>query len=70
MNGQGLPAEWRDSVTVPTLVMDGGNSPEWIHTSARALVGLLPDVCYRTLDGQDHGADPEAVALALHEFLA
>jgi hypothetical protein len=69
MNGQALPAEWRDSVTVPTLVMDGGNSPEWIRTSARALVGLLPDVCYRTLEGQDHGAAPEALAPVLDDFL-
>jgi pimeloyl-ACP methyl ester carboxylesterase len=70
MYGQSLPAEWRDSVTVPTLVMDGGNSPEWIHTSARALVGLLPDVCYRTLEGQDHGAAPEALAPVLEDFLS
>jgi pimeloyl-ACP methyl ester carboxylesterase len=70
MNGQPLPAEWRDSVTIPTLVMDGGNSPEWLHNSARALVQLLPDVCYRTLEGQDHAASPEAVAPVLEEFLA
>lgn len=70
MYGQPLPSEWRDSVTVPTLVMDGGNSPEWMHSSARALVGLLPDVCYRTLEGQDHAAAPELVARELVEFLA
>ncbi|HEY6638256.1 MAG TPA: alpha/beta hydrolase [Solirubrobacterales bacterium] len=69
MYGEPLPAEWRDSVTVPTLVMDGGNSPDWLHNSCRALVALLPDVCYRTLDGQDHGASPEAIAPALEDFL-
>src|SRR5689334_11604679 len=31
MNGAPLPSEWRDSVTVPTLVMDGGDSPPWLH---------------------------------------
>jgi pimeloyl-ACP methyl ester carboxylesterase len=70
MHGEPLPAEWRDSVTVPTLVMDGGNSPDWLHHSCRALVALLPDVCYRTLEGQDHAASPEAIAPALEEFLA
>ncbi len=70
MYGQPLPIEWRDSVTVPTLVMDGRNSPEWLHNTCRALVQLLPDVCYRTIDGQDHAASPEAVAPVLEEFLA
>ena len=70
MYGQPLPAEWRDSVTAPTLVMDGGNSPEWARNACRALVQLLPDVCYRTLEGQDHGAAPEALAPVLEEFLA
>ena len=70
MNGGPLPSGWRDSVTVPTLVMDGGNSPAWLHSAARALVALLPDVCYRTLEGQDHAASPEAIAPQLEEFLA
>jgi pimeloyl-ACP methyl ester carboxylesterase len=69
MYGQPLPSEWRDSVTVPTLVMDGGNSPDWLHNSCRQLVGLLPDVSYRTLDGQDHGATPDAIAPVLEDFL-
>jgi pimeloyl-ACP methyl ester carboxylesterase len=70
MYGQPLPAEWRDSVTVPTLIMDGGNSPQWQHNSCRALVQLLPDVCYRTLEGQDHAASAEALAPLLEDFLA
>jgi pimeloyl-ACP methyl ester carboxylesterase len=70
MYGQPLPAEWRDSVTVPTLIMDGGNSPAWARSACRALVGLLPDVTYRTLEGQDHAAEPEAIAPVLTEFLA
>jgi pimeloyl-ACP methyl ester carboxylesterase len=69
MYGQPLPSEWRDSVTIPTLVMDGGSSPDWLHSAARALVGLLPDVSYRTIDGQDHAADPEAVAPLLEDFV-
>lgn len=70
MDGGPLPAEWRDSVTVPTLVMDGGNSPQWAHSACRALVALLPDVTYRTLDGQDHAAAPEAIVPVLEEYLA
>jgi pimeloyl-ACP methyl ester carboxylesterase len=70
MHGERLPAEWRDSVTVPTLVMAGSNSPEWLHNSARALVARLPDVSYRTLEGQDHAASAEALAPVIEEFLS
>ena len=70
MHGDPLPAEWTDSVTVPTLVMDGGNSPAWIRNSTRAVVRLLPDVQYRTLEGQDHAASPGALAPALEDFLS
>jgi pimeloyl-ACP methyl ester carboxylesterase len=70
MHGEPLPAEWRDSVTVPTLVMDGGNSPEWLHSTAHALVALLPDVSYRTLEGQDHAASADALAPVLEDFLS
>jgi pimeloyl-ACP methyl ester carboxylesterase len=69
MNGGPLPAEWRDSVTVPTLVMDGGNSPDWIRNTSRALMQLLPDVSYRTLEGQDHAASAEALGPVLERFL-
>ena len=70
MNGTPLPARYCHEVTVPTLVMDGGDSPAWIRNAARGLVGVLPDVQYRTLDGQDHAAAPEAIAPELEEFLA
>jgi pimeloyl-ACP methyl ester carboxylesterase len=67
--GRPLPPEWRDSVTLPTLVMDGGESPTWMRNACRALVALLPDVQYRTLEGQDHAAAPGALAPVLEEFL-
>jgi hypothetical protein len=68
MNGEPLPPRYCHAVTVPALVMDGGNSPAWIRNSARALVGILPDVQYRTLEGQDHAAAPEVIAPELEEF--
>jgi pimeloyl-ACP methyl ester carboxylesterase len=70
MNGTPLPARYCHEVTVPALVMDGGNSPAWIRNAARGLVAILPDVQYRTLEGQDHAAAPEAIAPVLEEFLA
>jgi pimeloyl-ACP methyl ester carboxylesterase len=68
MQGEPLPTRWTSSVALPALVMDGGNSPAWMRNSARALVGILPDVQYRTLEGQDHGAATEVIAPVLEEF--
>ena len=68
MSGKPLPARFTDTVTVPTLVMDGGASPAWMRNAARALVAILPDVQYRTLEGQDHAAPPDVLAPELDEF--
>jgi pimeloyl-ACP methyl ester carboxylesterase len=68
--GAPLPAEWRDSVDMPALVMDGGESPAWQRNACRALIQILPDVQYRTLGGQDHAAEPAAVAPVVERFLA
>ena len=70
MYGQPLPIEWRDAVTVPTLVMTGGNSSDWLRNTGQALVQLLPDVCYREIEGQDHAAEPASIAPELVEFLS
>lgn len=66
--GRALPAERWASVTVPTLVMDGGKSPQWMRHGSRALALVLPNAQYRTLDGQTHMLKPKAHAPALVEF--
>jgi pimeloyl-ACP methyl ester carboxylesterase len=68
--GRALPAErWR-SVAVPTLVMAGGKSPEWMQRGNRALAAALPAARYRTLEGQSHVLKPKVHAPALAEFLS
>ena len=66
--GQPLPAGRWASVTMPTLVMDGGKSPAWIRNAARSLAGVLPNAQYRTLDGQTHMVKPEVQAPVLEAF--
>jgi len=68
MFGRPLPAERWSSVSVPTLVMDGGASPPWQRAAARALADALPRATYRTLDGQTHGFDPGPMAAELRAF--
>ncbi len=70
MAGTPLPPERWASVTMPTLVLDGGDSPAWQRNAVRALAGILRDVRHRTLEGQTHGAAPEALAPVLLEFFA
>ena len=58
------------SVAAPTLVMDGGASPDWMHAGVRALANVLPNATHRTLAGQTHSADPAILAAALVEYFA
>jgi pimeloyl-ACP methyl ester carboxylesterase len=55
-------------VAVPTLVMDGGASYPFMHTTATALANAIPHAQQRTLEGQTHEVAAEALAPALVEF--
>jgi pimeloyl-ACP methyl ester carboxylesterase len=69
MSGKPLPAGRWASVPVPTLVIDGGQSP-WLSAGAKAIADALPYAQRRTLAGQSHGVAPEAIAPVLEEFFA
>lgn len=66
--GRPLPATRWTGATVPTLVMDGGKSPDWMRNATRSLAGILPNATYRTLDGQTHMIKPKALVPPLVEF--
>jgi pimeloyl-ACP methyl ester carboxylesterase len=67
---QALPADVLESVSVPTLVVDGEQSPEVMRHAARSLAEALPDARYRTLQGHGHDIDPAALGPLLEEFFA
>jgi pimeloyl-ACP methyl ester carboxylesterase len=62
-----LPTKRLASVMVPTLVIDGGETP-WLSHAAQAVADVLPHAQRRTLKGQPHNVDAEALAPALIEF--
>jgi len=68
--GLPLPVQRWSSVTVPTLVMAGSKSAEWMRIGNRALSRALPRAQYRLLEGQAHNVNPKALAPVLRAFLA
>src|SRR5258708_18040 len=63
-----LPTGLLASVRAPTLVIDGGESPDVMRQAAQSLAQALPDGQYRTLKGQGHDIVPEVVGPVSEEF--
>jgi len=68
MRGKPLPAEWATRITIPTLAIDGGDSPPQLRNAVAAVVELLPNARRQTLAGQGHGAPPEVLGPVLTNF--
>src|SRR6266852_9657277 len=60
-----LPTGLTASVQVPTLVVDGAESPEVMRHAAQSLAEALPSGQYRTLKGQGHDIVPEVLGPVL-----
>ncbi|MDL5203932.1 alpha/beta hydrolase [Streptomyces sp. ALI-76-A] len=65
-----VPRELLASVTVPVLAVAGGASPGWLREAARAVAEAAHEGASRTLEGQTHMVDPQALAPVLAEFFA
>jgi pimeloyl-ACP methyl ester carboxylesterase len=69
--GKTFPAErakrWA-SVTIPTLIMNGGAGWPFMQTGADALAEVMPNARRKTLEGQTHDVNPEVLAPVLKEF--
>jgi pimeloyl-ACP methyl ester carboxylesterase len=63
------PGQWA-AVTIPTLVMDGGDSPLWMRNAVQAVADVLPSARRLTLEGQTHAVDPNILASALIAFFS
>ena len=70
MGDSGVPTARAASVKVPTLVMGGGASPDFMQNAAQALQKAIPGSQYRTLAGQTHEVAAEAIAPELEKFFA
>lgn len=63
-----VPGALASKVTVPTLVLSGGASPDDMRKAARDTADALPHAEHRTLDGQTHDVSPDALAPVLTAF--
>jgi pimeloyl-ACP methyl ester carboxylesterase len=64
-----IPDDLVRAVSVPTLVIAGGTSPDFFRDTAVRLADLLARAEYVVLDGHDHGAPAAVVAPVVAEFL-
>jgi pimeloyl-ACP methyl ester carboxylesterase len=63
-----VPTRRAASVTVSTLVMEGGASPPFMRITAMSLAKAIPEAQYRTLEGQAHDVTAGAIAPVLAAF--
>ncbi len=66
-----VPVDRARKVAAPTLLLDGGANLEvmpFMHASATALARSIPNAQHRTLDGQSHAVEAQALAPVLVEF--
>lgn len=67
-----IPVDRMATIEVPTLVLDGGGSPDWVRNSVAALRAVIPEAEHITLDGQDHTVlrQPDTLAPVLVAFFS
>ena len=71
-NEVNLDPDWRGRwarVTVPTIVCSGDQTFPGLPEAADAVAAALPNASRRTLPGQGHRPEPEAIVPVLVEFL-
>ncbi|MBP1989870.1 pimeloyl-ACP methyl ester carboxylesterase [Paenibacillus eucommiae] len=70
MDGKSLPAELWGTVTMPTLVLEGTESPAALRHSAKALAGVLPNAQLLSEKGLGHTKklDTKIIASKLAAF--
>jgi pimeloyl-ACP methyl ester carboxylesterase len=68
MRGDPAPLQQWALVRTPTLVIDGSETFSFMHPSADAIAGVLPNGERATLAGQDHGPTSEALVPVLVDF--
>jgi pimeloyl-ACP methyl ester carboxylesterase len=67
-NDGSIPVDRLARISVPTLSLAGGASPEWAREGAQAIAAAVPTGHARVLDGQGHGVADDVLIPVLTEF--
>ena len=70
MGDGSVPTERLAAITIPTLVINGGASPAFMHNAAQAVAHALPNAQHRILEGQTHSVAPDTLTPVLEKFFA
>lgn len=68
MGDGAMPAKIANSVTIPTLVLDGEESPGFKHAAANAMAGAMGNSERKTIKGHHTSVPPDVLAPLLIEF--
>jgi pimeloyl-ACP methyl ester carboxylesterase len=68
--GGTIPADAAGAASIPTLVLSGGASPEWMIDVGRQLADVLPDGRHEVLEDQEHVVPPEVLVPVLEDFFS
>ena len=64
-----IPDHWATAITVPALVIDGGESRDWRRNTAQVVAEVLPGGRRLTMAGQPHDVEPEVLGPIVTEFI-
>jgi hypothetical protein len=64
-----MPTRWPASITMPALVVDGGQSLHWWRNTAQVVADSLPAGRRLTMDGHPHDVDPEVLGPIVERFV-
>lgn len=63
-----VPIDIAKNIAIPTLVMDGEKSFDFMHATANTVGKIIPGAVRRTIKDQTHDLSPEAVEPVLLDF--
>jgi pimeloyl-ACP methyl ester carboxylesterase len=65
---QPLPDGYYADVRVPTLVIDGGKSPQWMRDAQHAIAAAVPGATHRSLPGQTHMVKAKVITPVVADY--
>ena len=68
--GGTIPEDLVRAISMPTLMIARGASPDFFRNAATRIAEILPNGAYTVLDGQDHGAPAGVVAPVVTGFIS